>query len=370
VRSFVRLMEVDPGYDTHNLLAARVRLTPSRYPDRAAREAFFQTLQQDLAARPGVSAVTLSRTMPLTGAMQMLAIEPQRIRPDDPDPILPVALRVVGSDYFSTLRVPILEGRAFEEGDRQNAPPVAVINTRMAKRLWPNERPLGKRIPLGMPGGEDYEATVVGTVGDVHYAGLDEETRPELYLPLAQARQWGEQMWLALRAERNPLRLAGLVREAVKRADPQQPVAELVSLDQMVGRSTAARRFTMMLISLFAGLAVALAVIGVYGVTSYAVSQRTRELGIRMALGAAQRDVVQLVLREGMVLALVGLLIGVVVAFAASRVLGSMLFEVSTSDALTYAATAFLLAAAAALATWLPARRAARVDPVIALKSE
>jgi len=370
VRSFTRLMEVDPGYDTHDVLAARVRLTPSRYPDRASRETFFRTLSDDLAARPGVDGVTISRTMPLTGSMMMLAINPQRIRPNDPDPILPIAMRLVGSDYFNTLRVPILKGRPFEATDREGATPVVVINTRLAKRLWPDEDPVGKQIPIGMRQETAREATVVGVIGDVHYAGLDEETGPELYLPLAQAPDWGEQMWIAIRADRNPLLLAGTVREAVRRADPQQPVAELFSLDQAIGQSTAARRFNMMLISLFAGLAVALSVIGVYGLTSYAVSQRTRELGIRIALGAKQGDVVRLVIREGLRLALIGAAIGLPIAFAASKAIGSMLFEVTTSDALTYAGTAALLISAAVLATWIPARRAARVDPVVALKSE
>ncbi|HTG84798.1 MAG TPA: ABC transporter permease [Gemmatimonadales bacterium] len=370
IRSFTRLMEVDPGYDTHDVLAARVRLTPSRYTDRASRETFFRTLSDDLAARPGVDGVTISRTMPLTGSMMMLAINPQRIRPDDPDPILPIAMRLVGSDYFNTLRVPILKGRPFEANDRDGATPVVVINTRLAKRLWPDEDPVGKQLPIGMRQQTEREATVVGVIGDVHYAGLDEETGPELYLPLAQAPDWGEQMWIAIRAERNPLLLAGTVREAVRRADPQQPVAELFSLDQAIGQSTAARRFNMMLISLFAGLAVVLSVIGVYGLTSYAVSQRTRELGIRIALGAKQGDVVRLVIREGLRLALIGAAIGLPIAFAASKAIGSMLFEVTTSDALTYAGTAAILISAAVLATWIPARRAARVDPVVALKSE
>ncbi len=370
VRSFVRLLEVDLGYDTNDVLAARIRLTPSRYADRTAKAEFFRGVTEDLAGRPGVSAVTLSRTLPLSGSLMMIGIETRRIRPDDPDRFLPVATRVVGSDYFKAMRISLVEGRPFEAADREKAPAVVVVNTRLAKRLWPDQTPIGKHIPMGFPGGGDYEMTVVGTVGDIHYTGLSDEVRPEMYLPVEQFPEEGEQTWVILRVERNPLQLAGAVREAVRRADPTQPVAELVSLEQLVGRSTAARRFNMMLIGLFAGLAFVLAVIGVYGVTTYAVSQRTRELGIRMALGAQRGDVVRLVLREGLRLAAVGVFVGLAIAFAASRALTSMLFEVTTTDLATYAGTALLLAAATVLATYLPARRAAGVDPVIALRSE
>jgi putative ABC transport system permease protein len=370
VRSFVRLLEVDPGYDTSNVLAARIRLTPSRFPDPTAKQEFFRQVIEGLAARPEVTGVTSSRTLPLSGAMMMLGIQPRDIRPDDPEPFLPVAMRLVGPDYFSTLRIPITRGRPFEATDRSGAPAVIIVNDRLAKRLWPNEDPLGKRFPMDFPDRGAYDATVVGVVGDIRYSGLNDEIRPEIYIPQAQTTDGAGQSWVIVRAARNPLALAGMLRDVVRRADATTPIADLVSLEQLIGRTTAARRFNMTVVTLFAGLAFLLAVIGVYGVTSYAVSQRTREVGLRMALGAQRRDVTRMVLGEGIALALIGVAVGMIGAFAASRAIASMLFDVTATDLPTFVGTAALLIAAAGLATYIPARRAARVDPMIALRSE
>jgi predicted permease len=370
VRSFVRLLDVDPGYDTRNVLAARIRLTPSRYPERTAQSDFYTRVTEDLESRPGVKGVTLSRTLPLSGAMMMLAIDPRTINPDDPDQFLAIAERIVGDSYFGTMRIPIVKGRPFDTGDRADSPPVVVVNGRLAKRLWPNDDPLGKHVPLDSPEGGQHDATVVGVVGDIHYAGLNDEVRPEIYLLQSQTLDSRDQMWVILRADRTPMALAAVVRDAVRRIDTAEPVADLVSLEQMVGRSTAARRFNMTLVTLFAGLAFALALIGVYGVTAYAVSQRTRELGIRMALGARRRDVMGMVLKEGAVLAGAGIVVGAVLAIVAVRALGSMLYDVTPTDLPTYLGMALLLALAVLFATWIPARRAAKVDPIVALKSE
>jgi putative ABC transport system permease protein len=370
VRSFVRLLEVDPGYDTRNVLAARIRLTPSRYPERTAQNDFYTRVTEDLGSRPGVNGVTLSRTLPLSGAMMILAIDPRTVNPNDPEQFLTMAMRVVGTSYFGTMRIPILQGRPFDAGDRADSPPVVVVNGKLAKRLWPDQDPLGKHLPLDGPDTGPYDATVVGVVGDIHYAGLNDEVRPEVYLPQPQTRDTRDQMWVIIRADRDPMALAAVVRDAVRRVDAVQPVADLVSLEQMVGRSTAARRFNMTLVTLFAALAFALAVIGVYGVTSYAVSQRTRELGIRIALGAGRSDVMGMVLREGAVLAGAGVVAGAVLAIVAARALASMLYDVTTTDLPTYLAMAIVLALAALFATWIPARRAAKVDPIVALKSE
>jgi putative ABC transport system permease protein len=204
----------------------------------------------------------------------------------------------------------------------------------------------------------------------VHYASLDAPIMPELYLPHSQARGGLGQMWVVLRAQGSPLQLAGVLRDAVRRIDPEQPTAEIASLDQMVSRSTATRRFNMTMLSAFAALALVLALVGIYGLTAYAVTQRTREMGLRMAIGAVPRDLVRMLLAENLVLMAVGVAVGLAGALAATRVLQSMLFEVSTTDAVTFVGAAVLLALVAVAATYLPARRAAKVDPMEALRHE
>ena len=370
VRSFVRLLEIDPGYDTRDVLAARIRPTPSRYANATARTDLLRSIRDDLSARPGVTSAALTRTLPLSGSLMMVTIPARQIRPEDPDEVLPVAMRIVGADYFKTMRISLVAGRAIDAGDRAGAPSVVVVNTRLGKRLWPDQSPLGKQIPFDRPDGGPRDLTVVGVVGDIHYTGLSDQVMPEIYLPLDQMGDIGDQGWIVARVDGNPLRLAGAVRESVRRLDPSQPVADVLSLDQMVSRSTAARRFNMLLITLFAAMALGLALIGIYGVTSYSLSQRTHELGIRLALGATGRDVIRLVLGEGLVLALIGAVLGIGLALAGSRFLASMLFGVSARDALTFTGAALLLVVAALLAAWVPARRAARVDPLISLRSE
>jgi len=370
VRSFVRLLDVDPGYDTRSAVAARIRLTPSRYATPEARTEFFRGLTEDLASRPGVTSVSLSRTLPLSGSLMMIAMPIRSINPDDPDQVLPVALRLVSPEYFKTMRISLVEGRSLESGDRANAPPVIVINSKLAKRFWPNQDAIGKQLPVDAPDGGDQNATVVGVVGDIHYTGLSDDVMPEVYVPLEQSANRGDQNWVIARVGHNPLEFSAAIREVVRRLDPTQPIADLVTLDQMVDRSTAARRFNMVVITLFAGLAFLLALIGIYGVTAYSVSQRTQELGIRVALGASPGDVSRLLLNEGLKLAGIGALAGGVLAVVASRALASMVYGVAVTDAITFLGSGALLIGAALLATWLPARRAARVNPLIALRAE
>ncbi len=368
VRSFVRLMSVNPGYDTRDVLAARIRLTPSRYPSIEQQKRFFESLTESLARDPAVADVSVSRTLPLSGGIQAMAFDPRQIRPDAPQELMVARVSVVGARYFTATGIGV-QGREFAPTDRADARKVVIVNRRLADQLWPGEDPVGKTLPVQAPGIGRYEATVIGVIGDIHYASLEAPVMPEIYLPELQAGD-ASQLWVVLKARRAPLSLGGAVRAAVQRLDPSQPIGEIVSLDQELARSTSSRRLDMSLLTLFAGLALLLAIVGIYGITAYAVAQRTRELGLRMAIGARPGQVVALLLRENVALVVVGLGLGLIGAAAGTRVLGSMLFGVTTLDPVTFSGAAVLLASVAVVATWLPARRAARIDPMEALRHE
>src|SRR5438093_5679359 len=325
VRSFIRLSNVDPGFDTHDVLAARIRLTPARYPAGAQQTLFFENMLAALQAYPGVQSASLAGTLPLSGNMFMIAFDPRTVRPDYPEPIMVLRLSVISPDYFTTFRIPIRRGRGFTTQDRAGAPPVAVINRATADQLWPGRDPIGRQLTIGFgarqPAGP---ITIVGLIDNLPSASLAARPQPEIYRPASQQSDMRE-MWVALRAGNGrPLRLVGAIRDAVHQSDPEQSIGEVVSLEELIGRQTAARRFNTTVLTTFALLAVGLALVGIYGVTAYAVTQRTRELGIRMALGARGVDVVGLLMRESLRRVAVGVGLGLFVALGVTRALSAM----------------------------------------------
>ncbi len=370
VRSFIRLNNVNPGFDTRDVLAARIRLTPARYPAGAQQTRFFENMLATLQAHPGVQSASLASTLPLSGNMFMIAFDPRTVRPDYPEPVMILRSSDISPDYFTTFRIPIRRGRSFTAQDRTGAPRVAVINRATADQLWPGQDPIGRQLTIGGPRGPGAPITIVGLIDNLRSASLDARPQPEIYSPASQQSETRE-IWVALRSGNGrPLQLVGAIRDAVHQADPEQSIGDIVSLEQLIGRQTAARRFNTTLLTIFALLAVGLALVGIYGVTAYAVTQRTRELGIRMALGARGVDVVGLLMAESLRRVAAGVGLGLLVALGVTRALSAMLFEVEPRDATTFVATALLLVAVALLATWVPARRATKVDPMVALRYE
>jgi putative ABC transport system permease protein len=370
LKSLSRLQSVDPGFRTEGLYALRTDLAEPRYPDGAGKTEFYRRLLERVRAVPGVSAAGGIHLLPLTSDnwnFPYLAQDNPVPANASPGTALPDAdFRVVTPDYFRTAEIPLLRGRAFTESDHAEAPAVGIINRTMAARLWPGSDPVGKTIQLFGDGGPVF--TVVGVVDDIHPDRLDAEPRPTMYRPFAQ---WPNgSMYLMVRASTPWETLAPMLRAAARDIDPGVPVSQMQPMSAVVRTSVAGQRFTGALVGAFAGLALLLALAGIYSVISYATSRRTREIGIRMALGARWSYVFGGVLGEGLRLAAVGVAGGLALALAAGRLLSSRLYEVSGTDATTFLLTVVLVSAAVLVSCCLPAWRAVRVDPVKALRSE
>jgi predicted permease len=296
----------------------------------------------------------------------MQALEVEGAAPQTPGQRPITAYRVTTPGYFGALGIPLLDGRVFQEADRAETEAVVIIDRTTARRHWPEGQALGKRVKLGGP--QDPWMTVVGIVGDVRYHGLDSRVFPTIYVPHSQAPF--NRMMLAVRTTADPLASVTAVKEQVAALDRDLPISAIQTMEQIVYGSVTQQRFNLTLLGTFAALALLLAAVGIYGVISYSVTQRTREIGVRMALGARARDVSRLVMRQGIKLALLGVALGLGGALALTRWMESLLFGVSPTDPLTFSAIALLLTAVALLACWLPARRATRVDPLVALRHD
>jgi predicted permease len=368
IRSSMQLARVDYGFRTSDLLTVALDLPRARY-DSAGQIGFYARVIDRVRSVRGVVAATGMADGP-TGspATFSFAIEGRpATNPsgrEDPQP-----LRVVTSDYFRVLGVPLIAGRAFDERDRSDAPPVVMLNQMLARRHWPNESAVGKRISFAGPEGPWME--IVGVVGDTRMVSADQPPTPALYLPHAQKR-WRWMSWLTVGIRVAPdadlTTIVPAVRTAIWELDPTLPIDRVAMADELYRESTARRRFAMVLLGAFAALALALGMIGMYGVLSYSVVQRSREIGIRMALGAQPREVMQIVLRQALAMTILGLAIGLVVSLAGTRVLRSLLYEVSPTDITTFLFVGLLLGGVASIAAWLPARRATRIDPLMVIR--
>jgi len=357
IKSFINLQRVDPGFNPKDVLRVDVTLPRTRYPERNQSAAFYKQLLDRVAALPGV------RPLSGGGTDANFAIEGQP--PAEPDH-RPVAwYSSVTPDYLRAMGVRLLRGRELSERDDADAPKVVLISEGMARRYFPDQDPVGKRLVFG--GGKDLRE-IVGVIADVKFFGLNVDARPSMYFPHAQNPARG--MSLVVRTERDPMALAAAIRGQAAALDRDLAVSNVMTMEQLVGASLAAPRFTLLLLGTFAALAMALSAIGVYGVVSYSAAQRSHEIGVRMALGAQTSDVMKLVVGQGMALVLGGVGLGLMGAFGLSRVMESLLFGVSPTDATIFAATSAILAGAALGACFAPARRATKVDPMESLRCE
>ena len=367
-RSFRSLQRVDPGFDSKNLLTMYVSLPPSKYPDAERMLAFFEELLRRLKTLPGVMGSAATTLVPLAEGNWTASFFPEGQEPRTGEALLLASMRLVTPGYFRTMGIPLKRGRDFTERDDSKTPGVVVVDAGAARRLWPGQDPLGKRITFSDSAANATWLTVVGVVGEIKDAALDRESMIHVYGPYTQRPV--RSMFIALRAGTDPAGILPAVRREVHSIDPDQPLFAVRTMESYVDDALAQPRFRSSLISLFAGIALLLAALGVYAVISYSVAQRTHEIGIRMTLGARTPDVVKLVLGQGLPPILVGTFIGLVTALAFSRVLESLLYGVSARDPATFAGVSLLLVWVALTACFLPARRAARVDPMIALRYE
>ena len=360
IKSFGRLLSVDPGFRVDRLLIFNIGA--SRTADEDHQLQFYQQVMQSLASVPGVERAGAVSRLPLSGGNSTRTFNrPGSTKEDRAD------IRVATPEYFQTMGIPLVRGRNFNEHDIKGSMPVTIINEATAKEVFPGEDPIGQYIENFGP--KDEKLQVVGVVGNVRHLALETAPRPELYQPLGQATWPG--FFVVLRTvPENPLTLLPAAQQAVWSVNKSTPLGNPHTMNDIVARSLLQKKFTMLLLTIFAGAALLLAAIGLYGVISYSVAQRTRELGIRIALGAQRSDVLRLILRQGMTLVIIGVLFGIVASIGLTRLMATLLYGISATDPVTFFVLSITLLFVALLACWLPARRASAVDPIIALHTE
>lgn len=365
IKSFLRLQQMNLGFDPDNVLAVNLSLSTSRYPEDRQQAAFFQEALQRLQSLPGIKSAGATTGLPLTLSLSGSDFRIEGHPEPEAGKEMIIHTRSVSPDYFGTLGISLIKGRDFSERDKSDAPKVAIINNDLARIYFHNEDPIGKRITFD--DGESW-ISIVAVIGDVRQLGLDSSAKPEVYFPYLQVA--APSMSLVVRTTSNPSSLAGAVKSQIQMIDKDLPIDDAKTMQQLLAESVSGRRFNMLLLTVFAMVSLVLAIVGIYGVMSYSVTQRTHEIGIRVAIGAQSRDVFRMVIGQGMMLAMIGITFGLVGAFALTRLMTTMLFGVEPTDPATFVSIAVLLTSVALVACYIPARRATKVNPLLALRYE
>ncbi len=371
IRTFVNLIGVEPGFDPHNVLTGQVAIAGDRYESAGEAAGFYRAALDRLRAIPGVESAAITNKLPLDWQFNMPVVFAS-----NPDQIESVQLRMISPEYFKVMRIAVRQGRAFTDADNAGAPPVAVVNETFARKYLDDREPLGEQLSVGR-GLDDPVRAIIGIVGDARQMGLDAPPLPTVFVPIPQLSdrlmaviRTFTPAYFTLRTTVDPSSLSAALKREIAAVDPTLAVSQIRSMEQLAARSIANQRFNMMLVGLFAALGMVLAAVGIYGVISYSVVQRTGEIGLRIALGARPLDVVRLILGQGLALALAGAAIGLAGAYGLTRLIDSLLFGVSAADPLTFTTVALLLILVALAACFIPARRASKVDPMTALRCE
>jgi putative ABC transport system permease protein len=368
IRSFAKLTNIDPGMSTSNVLSMRINRSPAKSKDGSQNAIFFQQVIDRVKTLPGIEAVGVMSHPPF-GSTEEFPITVESVTNAGAQ-TQSIDTRTVSSDYFNTLQIPLVGGQFFSVEDGPQSTPVVIVNQAMVNRYWSNENPIGKRIKIGMADAKGSWFSVKGVVKDSAQLTLDRETRPEIYFALGQLAWRYRRMNVAVRTSVDPKSTLPAIQAAIREVDKDQPVYQIQTIDEMIGNTVGTRRFALTILIMFAVLALVLAVSGIYGVISYSVTQRTQEIGIRMALGAKATDVLRLVLVQFMRLTVVGVALGLVAAYALTRLMTSLLFGVTATDFTTFVLVSISLSLVALVACLIPARRATRVDPLVALRYE
>jgi putative ABC transport system permease protein len=369
INSFLHLRNLDPGFRSDHLLTMKVNLSDVKYPDRERRAAFFDEVMRRINQLPGVHSAAVAGNLPLTYKGDSMSISVEGVPDPPPDQQPDVIYRAIGPGYFSTMGIPMVRGRDFTAQDNGDSKDVVIISEKTAQQFWPGQDPIGKRLKPGLSTSSSPWREVIGIVKDVRQNDFVASPKRQMYFTYRQLKNTAANA-LVVRTNIEPMSLATPVRNSIWSVDKDQTVANIDTMDHIVAQAVARQRFSMLLLGLFAALALLLASIGIYGVMSYSVAQRTREIGIRIALGARRIDVLQMTVKQALKLVGMGMIIGLVAAFLLTRVMATLLYGISATDPVTFIGISVVLLAVAILASYVPALRATRVDPMTALRAQ